>query len=353
MEVLVTGATGRVGGNVVKVLRERGYEVRAMVMSGDKATSKVIQFGAKVVEGDLRNYKDCVKAVKNVDAVIHLGAYMPNILNVDDTRGVEERVRTLFDVNVGGTFNILEAIARHTQGCKRFVFASTGAVYPEGRHLYTPIDEYHPRHPVGMYAYSKLAGEELCWAYQREYGIPAVVCRFAYVIGAGEILNKYYYPGFWATRILDQLKKTKDARPEVAAAIDTIEREMKGDDCLVVGLDSKGRGYKSSIVDVRDLVQGILLTLEKDSAIGEAFNLAGPAPIYFPEIVPYISKKTGIRYITVTLPWEQRNCELSIAKAKSLLGYNPQYDAFKMVDSAILFQKGLDSTIVDRLQPRV
>lgn len=353
MEVLVTGATGRVGGNMVKGLREKGYEVRAMAMPNDRAAFKVIQFGAKIVEGDLRNYEDCVKAVKDVDGVIHLGAYMPNVLNVDDVRGVEERVRTLFDVNVGGTFNILEAVARHAKGCKRFVFASTGAVYPEGRHRYTPIDEYHPRYPVGMYAYSKLAGEELCWTYQREYGIPSVVCRFAYVIGAGEILNKYYYPGFWATRILDQLKKMKEMTPEISNAINALEKEMKGEDCLVIGLDSKGRGYKTSIVDVRDLVHGILLTLEKESAIGETFNLAGPAPIYFPEIVPYISKKTGIPYVTVTLPWEQRNCELSIAKAKSLLGYNPQYDAFKMVDSAILFQKGLDTTIVERLQPKV
>jgi UDP-glucose 4-epimerase len=324
-----------------------------MVMPNDRATPKVIQLGAKIVEGDLRNFEDCIKAVKNVDAVIHLGAYMPNILNLEDMRGEEERIRTLFDVNVGGTFNILEAVARYAKRCKRFIFASTGAVYPEGRHRYTPIDEYHPRSPVGMYAYSKLAGEELCWAYQREYEIPSVVCRFAYVIGAGEILNKYYYPGFWASRILDQLKKIKEITPEVVNAINAIEKERKGEDCLVIGLDSKGRGYKTSIVDVRDLVYGILLTLEKDSATGEAFNLAGPAPIYFPEIVPYISKKTGIPYVTVTLPWEQRNCELSIAKAKSLLGYNPQYDAFKMVDSAILFQKGLDTTIVDRLQPRV
>ncbi|MEM2922654.1 MAG: SDR family NAD(P)-dependent oxidoreductase [Candidatus Bathyarchaeia archaeon] len=353
MEVTVTGATGRVGGNVVKGLLEKGYDVRAMAMPDDRAISKVLRFGAKIVEGNLTSYQDCVRAVEGVDAVVHLGAYMPNVLNVEDTRGPEERVRTLFEVNVGGTFNMLEAVARHAKGCKRFVFASTGAVYPEGRHRYTPIDEYHPRYPVGMYSYSKLAGEELCWAYQREYGLPCVILRFAYVIGAGEILNKLYFPFIWSSRALEQLKAIKEKTPAVIDSIREIEEKTKGEERLFIGYGPDRKAGKHSFVDVRDVVQGVLLALEKESAVGEAFNIAGPAPVLFSELVPYISEKTGIPYVSATLPWKQMDCELSIAKARSLLGYNPQYDAFRMVDSSILFQKGQDVTVVERLQPKV
>lgn len=353
MEVLVTGATGRVGGNMVKGLRGEGYDVKALVMPGDKAVAKVVQLGAKAVEGSLTNYQDCVAAVKGVDAVIHLGAYMPNVLNVEDRRGSEEMVRNLFEVNVGGTFNILEAVARYAKDCKRFIFASTGAVYPEGGHRYTPIDECHPRCPVGMYAYSKVAGEELCWAYQREYGIPSVICRFAYVLGAGEILNKLYFSSIWANRVLERLKGVGEKTPAVQSLITEIEGKTKGEEHLIIGYDCGGTAFKLSVVDVRDLVQGILLALKKDSAVGEAFNLAAPAPLYMPELVPYISEKTGIPYITATLPWKQVSCELSIVKARAVLGYNPRYDVFKMVDSAILFQQGKDTSVVDRLQPKV
>lgn len=353
MEVTVTGATGRVGGNVVKGLRDKGYDVRAMVMPGDKAVSKVVQLGAKVVEGSLTNYQDCIKAVEGVDAVVHLGAYMPNILNVEDRRGPEERVRTLFEVNVGGTFNMLEAVARYAKGCIRFVLASTGATYPEGGHKYTPIDEYHPRNPAGMYSYSKVAAEELCWAYQREYSIPPVILRFAYVIGAGELLNKLYFPFIWSKWMLNSLKGAREKTPAVLGAIRQLEEAARGEDILCAGQDDEGKAMRMSIVDVRDLVQGVILALEKETAVGEAFNLAAPAPLLLSEIVPYISKKTGTPYVTVTLPWKQMSCELSIAKARALIGYDPRYDVFRMVDSAILFQKGQDPTVVDRLQPTV
>jgi nucleoside-diphosphate-sugar epimerase len=204
-----------------------------------------------------------------------------------------------------------------------------------------------------MYSYSKLAGEELCWAYQREYGIPSVILRFAYVIGAGEILNKLYFPFIWSSRILEQLNAIKEKTPAVLNSIAELENKTKGEERLLITYGPDGKAGKHSFVDVRDLVQGILLALEKESAIGEAFNLAGPAPILFSELVPYISEKTGIPYVTVTLPWKQMDCELSIAKARALLGYLPQYDGFRMVDSAILFKEGKDTTVVERLQPKV
>ena len=71
MQVLVTGGTGRIGGNLAKALIDRGYDVRVLALPGDKASEKVKNMGAEVVEGDLRSLDDCVAAVKGIDAIYH------------------------------------------------------------------------------------------------------------------------------------------------------------------------------------------------------------------------------------------------------------------------------------------
>ena len=370
VKVLVTGATGRVGGNLIKELTEKGYEIKAFTLPSDKAEEKILKFGVELCEGDLRKSDDCARACRDIDAIIHLGAYFPQSGLDKETaeRTAEEITRITFDVNVLGTFNLLEASVRYCKRCKRFVFASSEGVYPEWLPVYLPIDERHPCRPTGhMYLISKLLGEDLVLGYHRQYGLPVVICRFGSIIGAGEILDPRYnnslyhfsHANFW----LNGLRQLKEKSEEAERAIERLEKEAKDDEKLIIPYrKTDGKPLQRHLVDVRDIVQGVLLALEKKEAIGEVFNLSGPLPSDLEQLVLHMSKLLGVAYTKMVMPEDVSRFlwtgvipyyAISSEKARYLLGYKPRYTMIDMVDSAIAFQKGEDIGVLERLQPKI
>lgn len=342
MRVLVTGGTGRIGGNLVNALINRGYDVRVFALPGDKASEKVEKMGAEVVEGDLRSLDDCIIAVRGMDAIYHLGAYLPTPLDVSFyTRSKAEKTRILFDVNVNGTFNMLEATVLECRNCERFIFASTDATYPSSDPRDFPIDENTPQRPVGMYAISKLMGEVMVRGYQREYGLRTVIFRFSFTIGVDNILSKKL-PMIMSTSDvwINRLKSIRDPDENVRRAIRELEEKAGGEEKLVIPYHPDGWPYKMHICDVRDLVQGLILGLEREAAVGETFNLAGPSPFSYEEMIPYLSRAIGMPYFKAVIPLPGRRMEISISKARSILGYRPKYDVFRIIDDALRIQRG-------------
>lgn len=353
MNVLVTGATGRVGGNLVRALRERDYEVKCLMFEGDSNIDKLKKFQVELVYGDLRSYESCVRAVKDIDAVVHLGAYLPNPLNVEFyQRTPMEKNQILSDVNIKGVFNLLEAIAQHCKEFQRFIFASTSATYPTG-YVKERIDEEYPQKPASMYGLSKKIGEELVRGYGRMHDLPFTIFRFASVIGAGEILDKVYYPFFFAVHWINALRKMKNKDDEVISAIKSLEEKIEDEETLLIPYGRDGCPMEHQLVDVRDVAKGLILGLEKDCSIGEAFNLAESNPFSYEKVVPYLSKKLDLSYIKAQLPMRTMHYNISIEKARSMLGYVPRYDVFKMIDSAIDFRNGKELDLVERGKPRV
>lgn len=102
MRILVTGATGRIGSVLVRALIERGEQVRALVMPDDPSLQRLEGLDMEMVHGDLASGKGMPEACAGVDAVIHLGALMA-WTQADWPR--------LFEINVRGTFNLLQAVA--------------------------------------------------------------------------------------------------------------------------------------------------------------------------------------------------------------------------------------------------
>jgi len=353
MKVLVTGATGRVGGNLVKGLRDKGYEVRCFVLKEDVAVDKLKPFGVEIIYGDLRSYDDCVNAVKGVNAIFHIGAYLPNILNPEDSiRAPLEKNMLLFDVNIRGTFNLLEATVNNCRQCERFVFSSTDATYPS---IYTTTvqDENHPLMGTGMYSVSKIIDEELIAGYRRGYALPTVAFRFAYVIGAGEILNPVYFPFWYLDHWVAVMKGISWRDEKAVEVLNQLEDKAKEGKRLLIPYAEDGKPYIQQLVDVRIVVQGLILGLEKPAAVGETFNLAMASPFSYEEAIPYISKALKIPYLKAVLPLKPIRQNMSVSKARMLLGYDPQYDIFKMVDSALAYIRGEDKTVVERGRPKV
>lgn len=318
MKILITGITGRIGANVAAGLIADGHEIRGLVWPGDPRTEKLASLGAELVEGSLTEEDDVNRVVEGVDAIYHLGAAFQG--------GGPFTENDYFDINIRGTFNVLEA-ARENTDLKHLIFASTDAQYakypPEG--LDEPIrEDAMPREPSGWYALSKSMGEELCNGYVRTFSLPITILRFCLVVGAGEILdfNQFY---------LSKLKSRPELKPH-----------WNGDEKLVLLRDKRNRPYKKHIADVRDIVRGCLDALGKEPAFGETIQLGGPKAFTWDEVIPYLSEKLDIPFIDVVSQGTPTFYQFDLSKARNLIGFEPQYDIIRMVDDALRYRAGED-----------
>lgn len=316
MRILVTGITGRIGANLAALLLDEGHEVRGLVWPRDRRIEKLKHLDIELQEGSLTEVPDVLKAVADMEAVYHLGAAFQG--------GGPFTADEYFEINVRGTFNMLEA-ARANEQLRGFYFASTDATlqkYPPGG-MPEPIREDHiPRRPGGWYSLSKSVGEDMCGAYARAAWVPTTVLRFPYVVAGEEILN---FGQFHLSR--------QKSRPELASL-------WKGEERVVLLRDENGRPYKKHMADVRDIVHGLVSAFDKPEAVGETFQLAGPRAFTWDEAIPHLSDVLGIPQIEANVQGPPSFYEHDISKAKRILAFDPQYDIIRMIDDAVAFRGG-------------
>ncbi len=318
MNVLVTGITGRVGRNVSRALILRGHKVKGLVLSGDPGVSAVTAAGLECTIGNLREPDIAAAAVSDIDAVIHLGAMM--------LYGSSLHNATLFEDNLRGTFNLAHAAAMRK--VRRFIFASSDEAYPSMYSRYLPIDENHPTQPYSFYGLTKLAGEEVLRYYHRANALPISIARFALVMEPWEATHINGTLGGFL--FLKSMLPMIEARAGVEAA-SALRAQLKDDNTLLLARDSDGIPYMFHCADVRDIVQGLLLMLDVPSAVGEAFNLSGPAPFVYDQVIPYLAQKSGYPFIDARIAGPSIRIHHSTAKARQLLGYDPQFNIFQSI----------------------
>jgi UDP-glucose 4-epimerase len=170
--VLVTGGAGFVGATLVRELVGRGYRVRVLdnLSTGDPAHLAGVD--ADLRKGDIRDDGALDDAVTGCEAVIHLAAAGSVVGSVADPAAN-------FEVNVVGTFRVLEAARRN--GVPRVVQASTGGALIGDAPV--PVDERSLPRPLSPYGASKLAGEGYAHAFAKTYGMRTVAVRFGNVYG--------------------------------------------------------------------------------------------------------------------------------------------------------------------------
>lgn len=330
MRALVTGASGRIGRNLCRGLLDRGDLVRALVIPDDPNLGRLQAIGVECLVGRLEDYAVVAESVRGVDSIYHLGALLPQ--GVDSFR--------LFEANLRGTFHVLEAAAREgtAKSLHRFVFASTDATYPSGNQLYLPIDETHPQQPNYFYGLTKEAGERMCLAYGRQYGFPLVRPRFTFTIEAWEMLDPRTVAGplfFLEARLRGLKASARQGQRESAEAVSILEPLVKpGTQQLLIAYGPDGTTDRMTLCDVRDVVQGLLL-LDQPAAVGEAFNLGPPCGFSFDVAVKRMAELTGLPYVEAKLPLKPICFEVSSAKARATLGYQPRYQIFDMIESAV------------------
>lgn len=342
MKILITGIAGRIGANLAKAFLDAGHTVRGLVWTHDRRPEKLANLPIELLEGTITEMADVERAVAGVDAICHLAAAFQG--------GGPFTNEQYFEINVRGTFNILEAARQHAPNLQHFFYASSDAIYekyiPGGMSEAIREDNIQIA-PGGQYALTKYLGEELALGYQRNFGLPVTVFRFALVVAGEEILN---FPQFY----LPHWRKAYASRDgEVAAAVRAeLERLAPSDPamaerCLVIARDEDGRSYKKHIADVRDIVQGFTDALGKPAAIGEVFQLAAPQPYTWQETIPYLAEKLKVPYIDLRLPGTIPTFyEFDISKGRQRFQYAPTWDIFRMIDDAVAMRSGESNTVI-------
>lgn len=170
---LVTGGSGFVGSHVVDALVEGGageivvFEQKVVV---DNLEHAMESGKVRVIESDVRDTAALADAAKGADGVFHL-AVLPLGPSV-------ENPRLALDVNVVGTFNVIEAA--QNAGVQKVVYSSASSVYGDTDDT---MDETHPLDAWTMYGASKLAGEYFLRAFKDAQGLDFVTLRYMNVYG--------------------------------------------------------------------------------------------------------------------------------------------------------------------------
>ena len=319
MLVLVTGSSGRVGRAAVAALRAAGHRV----LGFDLRASNRNQMGSDLDEvvGSFDDAEACARAVAGSDAVLHLGAFMSWV--------AAERT-AMFRANVEGTRVLLDAAAQ--AGVRRFVFASSGEVYPENAPLFLPVTEEHPLRANSPYGLTKLLGEDLVSFHQRIGSFETVILRFSHTQDASELLDPdSFFSGprfFLQPRIRQQERMGNTAVAELLRAADP------GRPAHVLARNAAGKPFRMHITDTRDMVQGLLLALESDRAAGGIFNLGATEPVDFAQALPAMAEITGLPVVTVDLPGAGVDYQTSNAKIRETLGFEPEWTIDRMLQEA-------------------
>jgi UDP-glucose 4-epimerase len=250
-KILITGGCGFIGVNLIDFLR-RTSNVEIVVLDNLSLGRKeyLEPYGVTFMHGDIRNAEQVAEAVDGVSAIVHLAA---------DTRVVEsiDNPRHNFDVNVGGTFTLLEAARKAS--VDRFVFASTGGAIIG--HAEPPVHEGMVPRPASPYGASKLFGEGYLSAYFGAYGMKTVALRFSNVYGP-----RSYHKG--------------------SAVAQFIRNVLERKQVTVFGDGSQTRDF----IYVDDICRGVSLAL---AAPGGTYQLGSGVPTSVNELLELIRAVVG------------------------------------------------------------
>ena len=300
---LVTGGAGFIGSNIAEELVKRGHPVRIIdnFLTGKRENISSFLDKIELVEGDIRDYDACCRALEGVDFVLHQAALS------SVSRSIEDPLLTN-DINIKGTLNVL--LASREAKVKGFVFASSAAVYGDNPIL--PKKEGNVGNPLSPYALSKLVGEKYCWIFSQIFGLSTVCLRYFNIFGPRQ-----------------------DPSSQYASVIPNfISRMLKGESPTIFGDGEQSRDF----VYVFNVVEANILASKAKGVSGEVFNIGcgeGTSVNSLASKLNEILREKINPSYDEPRPGDIRHSFADISKAKKMLKYEPQ----------VPFGKGLEETI--------
>ncbi len=313
--VLVTGAAGKIGRNTIPLLLEEGYYVRAVQFNDIPVTIKHPHL--EIFNGDVSDESFAPRAIQDIDAVIHLAH-------------VKENREKFLKTTVCGTFWLLDAVKNYG-GIKQYIQAGSDAragifYYPQP----VMIDESH-RHSAypGYYAFTKVIEEVMCEQYIIQYSLPVTILRFSWVMDEDDVLAHVTLkePDF-GVPVWKELAST----PEQKAYFE------KGEDGVAMLCHPDGKPGIRQVVGIKDVASSIMLALGNGGSLGKAFNISGPAPFSYSIMAEYAGRKLGLPVVPFTYD-SFYDFSISVSLARSVLGYDPKYDIFAIIDDAVKYRE--------------
>jgi len=285
--LLVTGATGFLGSNVMKAIAgpER-HGKGTIILAPDYENARKMYPKYRIIRGDITRpgmLDELKKAAKDIDTVIHLAGMVSYTQPKD----------ALFEVNVEGTRAVLEACPH----AKKIIFSSSVSVYGE---ITGMADESYPLSPENFYGWSKLEAEKLI----ADAGVRSVIFRIAPIYGAGS--------------------------PQWLKNLKLLEK----------GFPIPNTENLTHVTHISNAVQAFRLAL-KPKASG-LYNIADEKPVKFtefaselvrllgrqPKVMPYwlVSLAAGMRGMGTYLKVLTMNRNYDVTKAEKEMGYKPEVD---------------------------
>ncbi len=288
---LVVGGSGYVGRELVRQLAQRGDDVYVFGRSDQPKNMPGVW-----LNGDITR-QDTIQAALGSHQfdVIHHVASLPG-----DTGNPVQMV----DVNLLGLTHLL-VYASRTE-VKRFVLSSSISAYewyPATKFNppdFMPVDEEHPTRPKDMYASTKRMQEILAMTFYHQYQLPVTVLRLTAVVGPD---------GRGGGRGWREFAEMLHAGERVQIPHFSVEELCH-------------------YVDLRDVARMHIVAAEHPNAVGQIFNCCGPTPTRGTEFVAIIERMVPGIKVETGFPWSMAQggeITFDMSKAKSLLGFEPQY----------------------------
>lgn len=298
MNILVTGAAGFIGHNVVRFLEKQGHEIFGI----DNRTNygfipqdeleylfkeRTCRMHTFPLVGDIRNGHDVRQRVGifNIKTIVHLASFPRQ-------KVVEQDPVLASEVMSTGLINLLEAAKLHK--IKRFVYISSSMVYGD---FENDVNEDAVCHPIGQYGIMKYMGEQLVRDYARKYGFEYVIIRPSAVYGEYDVED----------RVVSKF----------------MLGAMRGDTLRV-----KGAGEVLDFTYVEDAAMGIAQATTSPAAANKIYNITRSDTklttlLQAAEIAISIAGKGSVEILDRDLSFPKRG-RLNIERAINDFGYDPQ-----------------------------
>lgn len=311
-KILVTGGAGFIGSNLCEELLKLNNRVVCFDNFATGKKDNVKSFFSNpnfsLIEGDIRNLKDCQKASEGVDYVLHQAALgsVP--------RSIKDPI-TSNEVNVSGFLNML--VASRDNRVKRFVYAASSSTYGDSEAL--PKIEENIGKPLSPYAITKYVNEMYANIFSTTYGLETIGLRYFNVFGRKQDPNGAY-----------------------AAVIPKFVSQLMNGDSPVINGDGS---YSRDFTYIDNVVQANLLSiLASKEATNEVYNVAYGDRNTLNELVKYLKKylsefDKSISDIQIKYGPNREgdipHSHASVHKAKKLLGYNPEFSLQQGLKEAV------------------
>lgn len=296
---LITGAAGFIGSNLVRYLLENNQKIIAIdnFATGKKENisniPKKFRKNFKFLKYDIRSFKNCIKATKNINFVLHNAALGSVPRSIKDPKNTH-------DTNINGFLNILEAC--RINKVNKLVFASSSSVYGDTKNKIKKENKIG--NPLSPYAVTKVNNESYAKIYAKIYNMKIIGLRYFNVFGSNQDQNSIY-----------------------SAVIPKWIKQMKSNEIVSIfgdGKNSRDFCYIDNVIQAN-----ILAALENNIKNYEVFNVAVGKSTNLNQLFKMMSKIFKIKepkkvYLKPRVG-DVRYSTANISKIKKILNYNPRF----------------------------